>query len=55
MDNVYVQLAVIAVATFALMNLIGWAWSHTEAAKANRRFKTALRNAKRGVSPIIED
>ena len=53
--NVYITLAVIAVAVFAAMNLIGFLWAHTEAAKENRRFKQALHNAKHGVQPILHD
>lgn len=49
------EFALIIVAFFVVAFIVGTLWSRTDSYKANRRFKRALHNAKRGVSPIIED
>lgn len=40
---------------FVVAFVVGTLWSRTDSYKANQRFKRAQHNAKRGVSPIVED
>lgn len=47
--------ALVAVAFLAVAFVVGMLWSRSASYQEHLRFKQAMHNAKRGISPIIED
>lgn len=54
-ETVAITFSATMIAFLVVAAVVGTLWSRTESYRDHMRFKRDLHNAKRGVSPIIED